>query len=232
MGGKEQRIQVLEQHIRLTNELIGKYEKQKLLSDDIKLKYTTEEEIDKYRAELAAFEAEYAKLTGGNTGTTSSVQQPVNQVTQSSGSRTKVFISYAHEDKEWLDRLQVHLKPLERSGVVERWDDSRIKPGMRWRDEIRKALATTKVALLLVSADFLASDFIDNKELPPLLEASANEGAVILPVILRPCRFRESILSEFQSFNPSSKPLSSLSKTKQDEQLVELTRVIEEALKR
>ncbi len=75
--------------------------------------------------------------------------------------RTKVFISYSHRDKEWLDRLQVHLKPLERAGIIDRWDDPRIKAGERWKVKIREALATAKVVVVLLSGDFLASDFID-----------------------------------------------------------------------
>ena len=84
-----------------------------------------------------------------------------------------------------MERLQKHLKPLQRQGV-EVWDDTQLKPGEPWRKEIRTALAATKVAILLISADFLASDFIVTDELPPLLIAAAEGGATILPVIISP----------------------------------------------
>jgi hypothetical protein len=102
----------------------------------------------------------------------------------SPSTRTKVFISYSHADKEWLDRLKRHLKPLVREGNLDCWDDTHIRPGDDWKQEIQNALDTAQVAVLLISADFFASDFIDETELPPLLDAAKAKGARILPVIL------------------------------------------------
>ncbi len=86
--------------------------------------------------------------------------------------RHKVFISYSHHDAVMLARLQVHLKRLERDGLVTRWDDTDIRIGERWREKIRQAIGAAKIAILLVSPDFLASDFIAKDELPPLLLAA------------------------------------------------------------
>ena len=85
-----------------------------------------------------------------------------------------VFISYAHRDKSWLERLQVHLKPL--GDLARPWDDTKIRPGDRWPAEIDAAIDEAKVVILLVSADFLASDFIRRKELPDLLKEGRVEG--------------------------------------------------------
>lgn len=124
--------------------------------------------------------------------------------------RTKVFISYCHRDVKYFARLQVHLAFFKRDELVDIWDDTRILPGSLWNEEINEALLCAKVAILLISADFLASRFIANIELPSLLAAAQSEGAVILPVILSPCRFPDSELSQFQAVNNPSKPLTGM----------------------
>jgi hypothetical protein len=118
--------------------------------------------------------------------------------------------------------LQVHLRPYEREGRIARWDDTRLKPGTNWREEIAEAIARAQVAILLVSADFLASEFITTDELPPLLEAAKVRGTKILPIIVGSCAFRSSPLSQFQAENDPSKPLAALPTHKRDEVWVKL----------
>lgn len=134
--------------------------------------------------------------------------------------------------KEAFELVRVHLKALESEGIsIDLWDDSRIKPGKRWREEIQTAIAETKVAVLMISADFLASDFIRNNELPPLLEAAEKEGATVLPLILRPCRFQQNkIISQYKSVNDPKEPLSGLSEHDQETILVALTNSIAEKM--
>src|SRR3954470_9625586 len=125
--------------------------------------------------------------------------------------RTKVFISYSHADKEWLDRLKRHLKPLEREGRLDCWCDTHIRPGDDWKQEIQNALDTAQVAVLLISANFFASDFIDENELPPLLAAAQAKGVRILPVIISVSRFaRIPNLARFQAVNPPDRPLAKM----------------------
>lgn len=124
--------------------------------------------------------------------------------------RTKAFVSYCHRDARYLNRLHVHLAFFERDGLLDVWDDMKILPGALWQEEINKALLCARVAILLVSADFLASSFITKIELPSLLAASQSDGAVILPVILSPCSFTDLELSRFQAVNNPSKPLTSM----------------------
>lgn len=142
--------------------------------------------------------------------------------------RTRVFISYSHKDREWLDRLLVHLRPLERQGKIDVWADTKIRPGLKWHTEILAAIDSARVAVLLVSADFLASDFIAKAELPPLLNAAEKEGARILPLLISPSRFaRTEGLKEFQAVNGSLVSLISLPHDKQEEILDRLAAEIE-----
>jgi HEAT repeat protein len=147
--------------------------------------------------------------------------------------RTKVFISYSRKDAKWLDRLQVHLKPLERVGEITRWDDTLIKPGEKWRGAIERALGEAKVAVLLISADFIASDFINKDELLPLLAAAESEGVLILPIVLSPCRFEETkSISQFQSVNKPSQPLSMMTGARREAVFVKVSKAIEDAFTR
>jgi tetratricopeptide (TPR) repeat protein len=144
--------------------------------------------------------------------------------------RDHVFISYSHADREWLKKLQTMLEPLMRKGIITPWADTMILPGQRWREEIERALASAKVAVLLVSDNFLASDFITRHELPPLLNAAKREGVKILWVALSHCLFEETEISDYQATNDPEHPLDSLSPSEQRQALANICRQIKEAL--
>jgi len=136
--------------------------------------------------------------------------------TGSPPSRINVFISYSHKDQKYLSELRVHLAAYERIGMINFWDDTQIQLGTKWREEINKALQSAKMAILLISPDFLASDFIATNELPPLLVAAEKEGATILPVILKPSIFMDTSLAQFPTVNMLSSPLSELVRGRRD----------------
>lgn len=139
-----------------------------------------------------------------------------------------VFVSYSHADAAWVDRLRVHVRPLVRRGMLDVWDDSRIHPGQPWREEIAAALTRADVAILMVSADFLASDFIVNNELPPLLHRAAKGGVLVVPLIVGPCLFAEhEELSRYQSANRPDRPLTVLSVADAESVLVSLARSVD-----
>lgn len=136
----------------------------------------------------------------------------LEQTQQLQYNKYKIFISYSHKNKEYLDRLLVHLKVLKNlDGGFEVWSDEKIKTGQKWKEEIKNALAISNIAILLISTDFLASDFVTNNELPPILEKAKSANTKVLSLLVEPSRFADSSLSEFQAVNDPSLTLAEMS---------------------
>lgn len=174
-----------------------------------------------------------------------------------------IFISYASYDnssanpeERWLDRLLQFLKPLELEGKVKTWADTDLVPGANWRAEIGSTIDKAKVAILLVSPAFLASEFIRSHELPRLLQQAnplteptidnpenLSEGMLVLPILLRPCLIefvsfevmdgpsesRIAKLTDFQ-YVPKGSAMNGLSQFEQDRHLDRIARRIIDAV--
>lgn len=148
------------------------------------------------------------------------------------GKRDKLFISYSHQDRAWLEKLQLNLRPYFRQNEASilAWDDRQIRPGAKWFDEIDHALASACVAVLLVTPDFLASEFINDVELPHLLRAAQTEGLQILWIAVRASAVAATEISHYQGLNNPAEPLANLSEAAQDAKLVEICKKIKHAL--
>lgn len=139
-----------------------------------------------------------------------------------------VFISYSHKDRKWLSKFTTNLKVLSNNHRINIWDDTNIRIGNKWRDEIINALAKASVAILLVTSDFLASDFINKEELPVIFREAQKRGLQIVWVAVKPSLYEETYISEVQSANDPSRPLSSLTKAKADEEIVQICKKVKE----
>jgi hypothetical protein len=141
-----------------------------------------------------------------------------------------VFISYSHKDAVWLDKLKQFLGPLEEKGLIRVWDDTEIRPGAEWLAEIRKAIASARIAVFLVTQDFLNSPFIKNQELPALIEAATNQGCLIFWIAVKSSTFEDSPLARFQGANPPHAPLALMSEGEQDKLLFEIYQKMKSAV--
>lgn len=121
---------------------------------------------------------------------------------------TSLFFSYSHKDESFRDELEIHLAMLKREGLIEAWHDRRIEAGASLHDEISDHLESSKIILLLVSPYFLASDYCYDRELKRALELHESSDAVVIPVIVHPCDWKNSAFSHLRATPPDGKPIS------------------------
>lgn len=119
-----------------------------------------------------------------------------------------LFYSYAHEDEPLRDQLAKHLKLLERQGILSSWHDRALAPGTDWDQEISQQLLDADILLLLVSADFLASDYIWSKELKIALDRHQKREARVIPIILRPCDWTHAPFAHLQALPRDARPVT------------------------
>jgi internalin A len=144
--------------------------------------------------------------------------------------RTRVFISYGSADREWVDRLQACLAPHVQDAERDIWDDSAIPEGESWNERIHDALQTTKVAVLLVTPNFLASEFIMNTELPHFMQAQKTEGLIILWVPVEASDFSGTPLAALQAASNPAAPLAGMEPGDQHRALEKIARKVKLAL--
>jgi hypothetical protein len=146
----------------------------------------------------------------------------------------KVFISYSHKDEEFKDDLVTMLATMERNGVIDAWQDRRIEPGDEWYEAIQTAMNECDLAILLISKNFLASRFINDEEVPKLLQRRKREGMRVVPVITRPCLWTsEPVLKGLQALPRDGKAIITFSEEtgERDQAWTDIARKLEEFAK-
>ena len=127
---------------------------------------------------------------------------------RSNPTEIKLFCSYSHRDEPLRDELAKHLKLIERQGLVRSWHDREIGAGDLWKEAIDRNLQEADVILLLISADFLASDYCFNIEMKNALERHAAGEALVIPVILRPVDWHATPFGRLQGLPKDGKPVT------------------------
>ncbi|MDX2041810.1 MAG: TIR domain-containing protein [Acidobacteriota bacterium] len=143
-----------------------------------------------------------------------------------SGKAIKVFISYSGKDEAYLHQLETHLKPIERQGLIEIWDYYQNAPGESWHYEVERNMDEADVVLLLISADFLALDFMYDIEMRRILQLHQSGQIVVIPVLLRPVSWKGSPIENLQMLPEGGKPVATWPNA--DEPLAQIAQKIQE----
>ncbi len=109
-----------------------------------------------------------------------------------------LFYSYAHQDEQLRDQFGIHLSGLRRQGLIDDWHDRKIGAGTAWEKQILAQLESAQIIVLLISSDFIASDYCYKIEMTRALERHRAGEARVVPVVLRPCMYGTRICSARQ----------------------------------
>lgn len=183
------------------------------------------ERYDKTRTTLIGAKKIKAAQAGPGGGVALIV--PVSPQTQRA---IKVFISYSHVDEKLKDQLLNHLGPLKRLGIIDEWNDRKIKVGDSWSEEISTNLASADIVILLVSVDFINSEYCYEKEFEIALKRHEERSTVIVPVIGRSCMWKELPFGKIQAAPKDEKAVASWDD--QDEALTDVARGIRDLAQR
>lgn len=137
-----------------------------------------------------------------------------------------LFYSYSHEDQKLRDNLEKHLKLLEREGYITGWYDRKIIPGSNFEDEIDENLKKARIILLLVSADFINSEYCFCKEMTFAIEQHQKGEAKVIPVILRSCDWTSAPFGKLLALPTDGKPVISKTWNDVDEALTDVAKGI------
>lgn len=140
-----------------------------------------------------------------------------------------LFFSYSHVDEALRNQLEVHLAALNRQGLIATWHDRRITAGTPVGDAIDANLNTSQVILLLVSSDFIASDYCYEREMSRAMERHENGDARVIPVILRPCDWHDLPFGKLLAAPRDGKPITTWPNI--DEAFLDVERAIKAAVK-
>jgi TIR domain len=144
--------------------------------------------------------------------------------------QVEIFICYARKDRAFLDELQRHLTLLQRQGHILVWHDGDISAGKEWEREIKKYLDTAQIILLLISSNFMASDYCYRKEMKWAMQRHEHGEARVIPVLLRLVHWEDAPFGKLQALPINGKPVTDAYWHSQDEAFYEVTIAIQKVV--
>lgn len=152
-----------------------------------------------------------------------------SQCGQAFSTGVEIFFSYAHEDETLRDKLAKHLSLLQRQGFVTLWHDRNISAGDDWSHHIDQHLQNAEIILLLISADFMASDYCYSVEMQRAMERCDRQEGIVIPIILRPVDWYGAPFGKIQALPRNAKPIATWSNL--DQALLNTAEGIREVIK-
>jgi TIR domain len=146
------------------------------------------------------------------------------------GKSVELFISYSHRDEVLRQQLDKHLASLQRQKVIETWHDRKIEAGMEWAKQIDESLNKADIILLLISPDFICSNYCAEIEMEQALKRHEAGEAIVVPIILEPCDWTWLPFSKYQAFPKNAKPITTWSNL--NEAFLDVTQGIRTAAER
>jgi len=182
------------------------------IEQDVTAQIANKSEAD--RQKLQGYEQTPIETLQAEVSVQSTLEQPKNMVLSSQKSEAlaseaiEVFFSYSHKDEELRDELATHLVMMKRQGLIAAWHDRDIDAGDEWEAEILQHLNSARVILLLISNNFLASDFCYDKELLRAMERHESKEARVIPIIIKPCDWNGAPFGKLQALPKNAKPVT------------------------
>ena len=151
-------------------------------------------------AELAKMENELSNLSNSFKPRSQKIERPTGSI--------EVFYSYAREDETLRERLEKHLNILKRQGLINDWHDRKISPGTEWECQIDTHIETAHIILLLISPNFIASDYCWDKELRRAMKRHESGEAVVIPIILSKTDWQGAPFEKLQALPQDARPVT------------------------
>ncbi len=142
----------------------------------------------------------------------------------------EVFISYSHKDQVLREDLEIHLSNLKRQGIISSWYNGDITPGAEWERQIMQRLTSAQLILLLISADFIHSDFCYSIEMKQAIDRHNAGEARVIPIVLRPTDWQGAPFGKLQALPTDGKPITGRSWHNLDEAFLDVVKGIRKAI--